>query len=82
MVFLTNYHNQLPNIGKAINENWNHLHINAKISSAITDKPIVAYKHNDNPRSLIGQHRISGKKIIGKSYCTKESAHHAERPPI
>ena len=38
-------------------------------------KPIVAYKRNDNIRSLIGQHRIS----IRKSYCTKESAHHAER---
>ena len=36
MVFLTKYHNQLPNIGKAIDDNWNHLHINAKISSAFT----------------------------------------------
>ena len=56
MVFLTKYNNQLPNIGKAIDDNWNHLHINSKISSAFTDKPIVAYKRNDNLRSLIGQH--------------------------
>ena len=71
MVFLTKYHNQLPNIGKAIDDNWNHLHINAKISSAFTDKPIVAYKHNDNLRSLIGQHRISGNKVIRKKLLHK-----------
>ena len=53
MVFLIKYHNQLPNIGNAIDDNWNHLHINAKIASAFTDKPIVAYKRNVNLRSLI-----------------------------
>ena len=71
MVFLTKYHNQLPNIGKNIDDNWNHLHINAKISSAFTDKPIVAYKCNDNLRSLIGQHRISGNKVIRKKLLHK-----------
>ena len=56
VVFLTKYHNQLPNIGKAIDDNWNHLHINAKISSAFTDSPIVAYKCSTNAMTvLIGQ---------------------------
>ena len=54
MVFLTKYHN--PNIGKAIDDNWNHLHINVEISRAFTDKPIVAYKRNGNLTCLIGQH--------------------------
>ena len=65
------YHNQLSNIEKAIDDNWNHLHINAKISSAFTDKPIVAYKRNDNLRSLIGQRRISGNKVIRKKILHK-----------
>ena len=69
MVFLTKY--QLPDIGKAIDDNWNHLHINAKISSAFTDKPIVAYKRNGNLRRLIGQHRISGNKVIRKKLLHK-----------
>ena len=71
MVFLTKYYNQLPNKGKATDDNWNHLHINTKISSAFTDKPIVAYKPNENLRSLIGQHRISDNKVIRKKLSYK-----------
>ena len=68
MVFLTKYHNQLPNIGKAIDDNWNHLNINAKTSSVFTER-------NDNLRSLNGEHRISGnevirKKLLHKGRCT------------
>ena len=55
---MTKYNNQLPNIGKAIDDNWNHLHINAKISSTFTDKPIVVFKRNDNLRSLIEEQNI------------------------
>ena len=71
IVFATKYHKNLPNIGRNIYENWHLLHINAEISNHFNDKPVVAYKRNDNLRRLIGHNKISGNKVVRKSALKK-----------
>ena len=67
LIFSTKYNRNLPNIGKAINENWNTLHINDKISNRFMDKPVVAFKRNDNLKRLLGQTKLSGNKVVRDS---------------
>ena len=69
IVFSTKYNKNLPNIGKAIHDNWNTLHINDEIGRSFKDKPVIAFKRNDNLKRLIGQTRISkNKKVVRKSF--------------
>ena len=67
IVFSIKYHKNLPNIGKAIHDNWHLLHINENISNSFTDKPVLAYKRNDNLKRLIGQNRISANKVVRRA---------------
>ena len=64
IVFSTKYHKNLPNIGKAMHDNWHLLHINGDISNTFNEKPLLAYRRNDNLKRLIGHNRISNNKVI------------------
>ena len=67
IVFVTKYNKNLPSIRKAMETNWELLHINKDIGNYFQDKPVIAFKRNDNLKRLIGQTRISNNKVIRKT---------------
>ena len=56
ITFITTYNKSLPNIRKCIDDNWDLLHINNRITTAFNTKPRIAYRRNANLRNLIGQY--------------------------
>ena len=60
--FITTYNKTLPNIRSAIENHWNTLQINNKISELFQDKPVIAYRRNKNLSDLIGVKNIVNNK--------------------
>ena len=48
LVFSTTFNKKLPNIRQSFDDNWHLLSINPDISKVFKDKPVVAYRRNDN----------------------------------
>ena len=59
-VFSTACNKKLPNIRQCFDENWHLLSINPLVLKVFKDKPVIAYRRNDNLRKLIGQNKLSG----------------------
>ena len=69
LVFSTTFNKKLPNIRQCFDENWPLLSINPVISKVFKEKPVVAYRRNDNLRKLIGQNKLSGdKKVVLRTH--------------
>ena len=65
--FTTTYHRHLPPIQKVINKHWPILHTHPGLSSTFTERPVLAYRRNNNLRQILGQVHISrDKKILPK----------------
>ena len=69
------YNRTLPNVKRAISENWNLLHINQELKDVFQEPPILAFRRNRNLCELLGckknvdgkLQRLSKKKKIGFS---------------
>ena len=53
------YNKHLPNIKNTIDNNWNILKINQKLSKCFEDQPIIAYRRNKNLKDFIGQTKVT-----------------------
>ena len=72
LVFSTTFNKKLQNIRQCFDENWPLLSINPVISKVFKEKPVVAYRRNDNLRKLIGQNKLSGdKKVVLRTHIRK-----------
>ena len=65
--FSLTFNETLPNIRKAINNNWHILNINENLAETFSEKPIIAYKRNKNLRDYIGQTTIENNKVVRKN---------------
>ena len=65
--FVTTYNKHLPDIKSVFEKTWNILQINPKQATLFKDKPVIAYKRNQNLRDIIGQTQISGNQVVRKS---------------
>ena len=69
------YDRTLPNVKRAISNNWNLLHINQEFKDVFQEPPILAFRRNRNLYYLLGcknmvdrkVQRLSKKKKIGFS---------------
>ena len=54
-ILAVTYNKSLPNLRRAIDNNWNLLSTNANIASLFADKPIIAFRKNKNLQQLLLQ---------------------------
>jgi hypothetical protein len=56
--FITTYNKHLPDIKSVFEKTWNILQINPKQATLFKDKPVIAYKRNQNLRELLTKHKL------------------------
>ena len=57
------YNRTLPNVKRAISNNWNLLHINQKFKDVFQEPPILAFRRNRNLYDLLGCKNIVDGKL-------------------
>ena len=65
-ILAVTYNKSLPNLRRAIDNNWNLLSINANIAPLFADKPIIAFRKNKNLQQLLCKHKLYNNKPIMK----------------
>ena len=63
---IVTYNKNLPNITKAIDDNWHILSINHTISEYFSEKPRITYRRNQNLGNILGRHTLKNNKIVSK----------------
>ena len=79
---MVTYNRQLPNIKDAIHKHWDLLKLNEKLKPVFQEKPLMAFKRNNNLKDLIGQKtivngRVQRKKVVRnrKGWCSPCNNH-------
>ena len=75
-ILAVTYNKNLPNLRKAIDDNWNILSINPNIAPLLVDKPTIAFRKNKNLQQLICKHKLQNNKPIMKKARKSEYAAH------
>ena len=57
----------LPNIKKAIDDNWHILSINQTISENFHEKPKITYRRNKNLGNILGRRTLKNNKIVSSN---------------
>ena len=57
------YNHTLPNVKKAITNNWNLLHINKEFEDVFQEKHILAFRRNIHLYDVLRCKNSAGKKI-------------------
>ena len=57
------YNRTLPNVERAISNNWNLLHINQEFKDVFQEPPILAFRRNRNLYDLLGCKNIVDGKL-------------------
>ena len=57
-VLAITYNKNLPNLKKAIDNNWHILSINPEIAPTFQQKPILAFRRNPNLGQLLFKHKL------------------------
>ena len=52
-ILAVTYNKKLPNLKKAINNNWDILSLNQEIASLFQEKPVLAFPRNRNPKNIL-----------------------------
>ena len=65
-VLAVTYNKNLPNLKKAIDDNWDILSINPEIATLFQEKPILAYRRNRNLQNILCKHKLENNKPISK----------------
>ena len=65
-ILAVTYNKNLPNLKKALDDNWNILSINPNITLLFTEKTIIAFRRNQNLQQLICKHKLHNNKPIIK----------------
>ena len=63
-ILAVTYNKNLPDLRKAINDNWKTLSINSNIAPLFTDKPVIAFRRNRNLKQLLCKHKLHNNKPI------------------
>ena len=63
-ILAVTYNKNLPNLKKAIDENWKILSINPELARIFEEKPILAFRRNPNLQNLICRHKLKNNKPI------------------
>ena len=63
-ILTVTYNKNLPNLKKAIDNNWNILSINPELAPIFHDKPILAFRRNPNLQNLLCHHKLKNNKPI------------------
>ena len=63
-ILTVTYNKNLPNLKKAINDNWNILSINHELAPIFQDKPILAFRRNPNLQNLLCHRKLKNNKPI------------------
>lgn len=64
-ILAVTYNRNLPNLKKAIDDNWAILSINHNIASVFQEKPILAYRRNKNLQNILFKHKLDRDKPVG-----------------
>jgi hypothetical protein len=59
---IVTYNKNLPNLRKAIDDNWNILSINQDLAPLFKEKPIIAFRRNTNLQQLLCKHKLHNNK--------------------
>ena len=63
-ILAVTYNKNLPDLRKAIDDNWKTLSINSNIAPLFTDKPVIAFRRNRNLKQLLCKHKLHNNKPI------------------
>ena len=64
---IVTYNKNLPNIKKAIDDNWHILSINQTISDHFPEKPRITYRRNKNLGNILGRHTLKNNKLVSRN---------------
>ena len=64
---IVTYNKSLPNIKKAIDDNWHILSINQTISENFHEKSRITYIRNKNLGNILGRHILKNNKIVSSN---------------
>ncbi len=64
--FVLTYSPRLPNAKAAVDKHWNILQINGKMQEIFQEKPMMAYRRNQNLGDILGQKTIRNNKVVRK----------------
>ena len=65
-ILAVTYNKNLPNLKKAIDDNWNILSINPEIAPLFQEKPILAFRRNRNLQNLLCKHKLEHDRPVTK----------------
>ena len=66
-ILAVTYNKKLPNLKKAINDNWDILSINQEIAPLFQEKPILAFRRNRNLQNMLCKYKLkNGRPITRK----------------
>ena len=65
-ILAVTYNKGLPNLKKAIDDNWNILSINPTLAPLFREKPILAFRRNRNLQNLVCKHKLKNNKPVQK----------------
>ena len=71
--FVLTYYPDLPNAKAAVEKHWQILHINPKMKSNFAEKPIMAYRRNQNLGDILGQKTLLNNKVVRKGDISNQS---------
>ena len=63
-ILTVTYNKNLPNLRKAIDDNWHILSINAELAPLFQDKPTLAFRKNRNLQNLLCNHKLKNNKPV------------------
>ena len=63
-ILAVTYNKKLPNLKKAIDDNWSILAINPGIAPLFREKPILAFRRNRNLQNLLCKHKLQNNKPV------------------
>ena len=63
-ILTVTYNKNLPNLKKAIDDNWKILSINPDLAPLFQEKPILAFRRNPNLQNLLCHHKLKNNKPI------------------
>ena len=65
-ILAVTYNKNLPNLKKAIDDNWSILSINQDLAPLFQEKPILAFRRNRNLQNLLCKHKLENSKPVTK----------------
>ena len=66
-ILAVTYNKNLPNLKKAIDDNWSILSINAELAPSFKEKPTLAFRKNRNLQNLLCKHKLKNNKPVIKA---------------